>query len=203
MAELGSVTDQNFADEVLAPDTLALVDFWSDDCPPCRVIAPILADLAGDYEGRVKIVKLNVYDNPATPSKFGVRAMPTVLAFAGGERGFAYAAGAIVVDVARLEQIVAVRAAHVIQRRHLNLNGCLSGYGRSRAGRNDERKESVLVRAVGLGKDHGPQAPHHGIMTRFSTRLSSTQETPTFVVSLDFLFTHKSTRKKSPTERNA
>ena len=85
MSELAVVTDQDFAEEVLTPGTLALVDFWSDDCPPCHVISPILAALASDYEGRVKVVKLNVYDNPATPARFGVRAMPTVLAFSNGE----------------------------------------------------------------------------------------------------------------------
>lgn len=85
MAELADVTDGDFADEVLQPGTLALVDFWSDDCPPCKVISPILSDLATAYADRVKIVKLNVYENPATPAKFGVRAMPTVLAFSNGE----------------------------------------------------------------------------------------------------------------------
>ena len=85
MADLADVTDADFASEVLSPGTLALVDFWSDDCPPCRVIAPILSELAADYDGRVRILKLNVYDNPATPSRFGVRAMPTVLAFSNGE----------------------------------------------------------------------------------------------------------------------
>ena len=85
MAELPDINDKDFADEVLKPGTLALVDFWSDDCPPCRVIAPILSELASDYDGRVKVVKMNVYENAATPAKFGVRAMPTVLAFANGE----------------------------------------------------------------------------------------------------------------------
>ena len=85
MAELPEVTDQTFAAEVLQPGTLALVDFWSDDCPPCRVIAPILSELADAYQGQVKFVKLNVYDNPTTPGQFGVRAMPTVLAFSGGQ----------------------------------------------------------------------------------------------------------------------
>ena len=85
MAALAVVTDRDFAEEILTPDTLALVDFWSDDCPPCHAISPILCDLASEYHGRVKIVKLNVYENPSTPAKFGVRAMPTVLAFSGGE----------------------------------------------------------------------------------------------------------------------
>ena len=79
------VTDGDFAAQVLEPGTLALVDFWSDDCPPCRVISPILSDLADVYQGQVKFLKLNVYENPMTPGNFGVRAMPTVLAFSGGE----------------------------------------------------------------------------------------------------------------------
>ena len=85
MAELADVTDGNFAEHVLEPGTLALVDFWSEDCPPCRVIAPILGELATAYQGRVKILKLNVLENPMTPGRFGVRAMPTVLAFSDGE----------------------------------------------------------------------------------------------------------------------
>jgi thioredoxin 1 len=85
VAELVDVTDGDFAAEVLEPGTLALVDFWSDDCPPCRVIAPILSELAAEYDGRVRVLKLNVFENPATPSQFGVRAMPTVLAFSSGQ----------------------------------------------------------------------------------------------------------------------
>jgi thioredoxin 1 len=84
-AELVDVTDRNFADEVLTPGTLALVDFWSDDCAPCHAISPILSNLASHYDGRVKFVKMNVYDNPATPAQYGVRAMPTVLAFSSGQ----------------------------------------------------------------------------------------------------------------------
>ena len=82
---LADVTDESFADQILEPGTLALIDFWSDDCPPCRVIAPILGELATAYRGRVKILKLNVLENPRTPARFGVRAMPTVLAFSSGE----------------------------------------------------------------------------------------------------------------------
>jgi thioredoxin 1 len=85
LAELADVTDGDFANQVLEPGTLALVDFWSDDCPPCRVIAPILAELATTYLGRVKVLGMNVLENPRTPARFGVRAMPTVLAFSSGE----------------------------------------------------------------------------------------------------------------------
>lgn len=85
MAELADVDDGDFAARVMQPGVRALVDFWSDDCPGCRVIAPILGDLANDYQDRVAILKLNVFDNRRTPSKFGIRSMPTVLAFSDGE----------------------------------------------------------------------------------------------------------------------
>jgi thioredoxin 1 len=83
-AELRDVTDQSFASEVLASETPALVDFWGDHCPACRQISPILKQLAADYAGRLRIVKMHATENPATASRFGVRAMPTVLAFASG-----------------------------------------------------------------------------------------------------------------------
>lgn len=85
MAELHDVTDTNFDAEVLRPGTLALVDFWGDHCPACRQISPILKDLAEGYGGRVKIVKMHAADNMTTSARFGVRAMPTVLAFRDGE----------------------------------------------------------------------------------------------------------------------
>lgn len=83
-AELHDVTDQSFASEVLEADTPALVDFWGDACPACRQISPILEQLASDYAGRVRVVKVHAAENAATAARFGVRAMPTVLAFTGG-----------------------------------------------------------------------------------------------------------------------
>ena len=85
MAEILDVTDASFDAEVLNADTPSIVDFWGDHCPACRQISPILSELAGEYAGRVRIVKLHAAENPATSARYGVRAMPTVLAFAGGE----------------------------------------------------------------------------------------------------------------------
>jgi len=84
MAEIRDVTDDNFEREVIASETPALVDFWAEWCAPCRAIAPIVKELAAEYEGRIKVVKMNIDENPGTPGKFGVRAIPTVLAFKGG-----------------------------------------------------------------------------------------------------------------------
>ena len=85
MAESAEVTDQSFESEVLQSDVPAVVDFWAEWCAPCRQIAPIIQELAGTYGDRVKIVKMNVDESPETPGKYGVRAIPTVLAFQGGQ----------------------------------------------------------------------------------------------------------------------
>jgi len=84
MAEITDVTDQNFESEVLQSDVPTIIDFWAEWCAPCRQIAPIVKDLASRYDGKVKIVKMNIDENPNTPGKYGVRAIPTVLAFKGG-----------------------------------------------------------------------------------------------------------------------
>ena len=85
MAELHDLTDANFASEILESGTPALVDFWGDHCPACRQISPILNGLAEEYEGRVRVVKIHAAENPAIAAQFGIRAMPTVLAFADGQ----------------------------------------------------------------------------------------------------------------------
>ena len=85
MAVLFEVTDASFEGEVLASPVPVLVDFFGDQCPACRQIAPILHALADDYEGRVRVVTMHAVENPATASRFLVRAMPTVIGFAGGE----------------------------------------------------------------------------------------------------------------------
>ena len=85
MAEIAEVTDQNFEAEVLQSDTPVVVDFWAEWCAPCRQIAPIIDKLAEDYSGQVKVFKMNVDESPQTPGKYGVRAIPTVLAFKGGQ----------------------------------------------------------------------------------------------------------------------
>jgi thioredoxin 1 len=83
--ELRDVTDAGFAREVLESQIPVLVDFWGDHCPACRQIAPILRDLAGEYEGRVRVLKMHAAENPASANRFGVRAMPTVLVFSRGQ----------------------------------------------------------------------------------------------------------------------
>ena len=84
MSELRDVTDESFSRDVLAAPTPVLVDFWGDHCPACIQIAPVLKQLAVEYDGRVSIVKVHAAENPGTASRLGIRAMPTVLAFAKG-----------------------------------------------------------------------------------------------------------------------
>ena len=84
MAEITDVTDANFDAEVLQSETPTIIDFWAEWCAPCRAIAPIVKDIAAQYDGKVKVVKMNIDENPNTPGKYGVRAIPTVLAFKGG-----------------------------------------------------------------------------------------------------------------------
>lgn len=84
MAEVVEITDQSFETEVLQSDLPVIIDFWAEWCAPCRAIAPIVKDLASTHGDRVKIVKMNIDENPNTPGRYGVRAIPTVLAFKGG-----------------------------------------------------------------------------------------------------------------------
>jgi len=79
------VTDADFDAEVLAANEPVLVDFWAEWCPPCKAIAPILDVLSDELAGKVKIVKLNVDENPSTTAKYGVRSIPTMILFKGGE----------------------------------------------------------------------------------------------------------------------
>jgi thioredoxin 1 len=85
MAETAEVTDANFEAEVLNSSTPVVLDFWAEWCAPCRAISPIIKQLADDYEGKVKVVKMNIDENPQTPGRYGVRAIPTVLAFQNGQ----------------------------------------------------------------------------------------------------------------------
>ena len=85
MAELRDITDETFRAEVLQSAVPVLVDFWGDHCPACRQISPILHDLAGAYQGRIRIVKMHAAENPSTVAKYAIRAMPTVLVFSRGE----------------------------------------------------------------------------------------------------------------------
>ncbi|MBN2743398.1 thioredoxin [Breznakibacter xylanolyticus] len=78
-------TDSNFDEVVLKSDKPVLVDFWAEWCGPCRMVAPIVADLANEYEGRAVIGKMDVDNNPQTAAKFGIRNIPTILFFKNGE----------------------------------------------------------------------------------------------------------------------
>ncbi len=78
------VTDGTFKNEVLDSTVPTLVDFWAEWCGPCKMIAPILEDVAKDYAGKLRIAKLNIDDNPRTPGEFGIRGIPTLLLFKGG-----------------------------------------------------------------------------------------------------------------------
>ncbi len=84
-AKYVTLTDQNFPQEVLNAEEPVLVDFWAAWCGPCRVIAPTIVELAGDFEGRAKVAKMDVDDNPQTPMNYGIRSIPTLLFFKDGK----------------------------------------------------------------------------------------------------------------------
>ncbi len=79
------VTDDSFATDVLKADGLVLVDFWAEWCGPCRAIAPALEEIGAEYAGRLTIAKVNIDENPATPNKFQVRGIPTLILFKDGK----------------------------------------------------------------------------------------------------------------------
>ncbi len=78
------ITDDAFEEEVLKSEQPVLVDYWAEWCGPCKMIAPILDEIAGEYAGKLKIAKLNIDDNPGTPPKYGIRGIPTLMIFKGG-----------------------------------------------------------------------------------------------------------------------
>ena len=80
-----AVTDASFEDDVIKSDTPVVVDFWAEWCGPCKMIGPSLEELSDELGSDVKIVKINIDENPSVPSKFGVRGIPTLMVFKGGE----------------------------------------------------------------------------------------------------------------------
>lgn len=83
-ANILTVTDASFETDVLKSATPVLVDFWAEWCGPCKMIAPVLEELAKDYAGKIKFAKLNVDENSHTPAKYGIRGIPTLIVFKGG-----------------------------------------------------------------------------------------------------------------------
>ena len=85
MSETVELTDQNFDEEVLKSDVPVLVDFWADWCQPCKAISPIVQQIARDYDGRIKVGKLDVDSNNATSTTYGIRGIPALLIFSEGK----------------------------------------------------------------------------------------------------------------------
>ena len=85
MADILQVSDVSFNEDVLTADVPVLIDFWAPWCGPCKAIAPIVEELATEYDGKLKIVKMNVDATPQTPTKYGVRGIPNLILFKSGE----------------------------------------------------------------------------------------------------------------------
>ncbi|WP_341787283.1 thioredoxin [Rickettsia endosymbiont of Cantharis rufa] len=81
-----NVTDSSFEKEVLESDLPVLVDFWAEWCGPCKMLTPIINEISKELQGKVKVLKMNIDDNPDTPSKYGIRSIPTVMLFKNGEQ---------------------------------------------------------------------------------------------------------------------
>jgi thioredoxin 1 len=83
--KIANVTDASFENDVLKSSQPVLIDFWATWCGPCRAIAPVVEQLAGEYAGKVKVVKVNIDENPKTPTQYDVRSIPTLLMFKDGK----------------------------------------------------------------------------------------------------------------------
>ncbi len=84
MSQIVHITDDDFDDQVLKSNHPVLVDYWAEWCGPCKMIAPVLEEVADEYEGRLTVAKLNIDDNPNTPPKYGIRGIPTLMLFKNG-----------------------------------------------------------------------------------------------------------------------
>ena len=91
---IASVTDENFEAEVLKAEGPVVVDFWAEWCGPCKQMMPALEEVAGEMAGKVKVVKVNIDDAPEAPTKYGVRGVPTLMVFKGGELAASRVGGA-------------------------------------------------------------------------------------------------------------
>ena len=79
------ISDESFEEEVLQSKRPVLIDYWAEWCGPCKMIAPVLDEIATEYSDRLKVVKLNIDDNPQTPPKYGIRGIPTLMVFKNGQ----------------------------------------------------------------------------------------------------------------------
>ncbi|MDJ0519828.1 MAG: thioredoxin [Trichodesmium sp. MO_231.B1] len=86
MSAAQPVTDSSFQEEVLNSELPVLVDFWAPWCGPCRMVGPVVEEIASQYEGQIKVVKLNTDENPNVASQYGIRSIPTLMIFKGGQR---------------------------------------------------------------------------------------------------------------------